>query len=196
MFEYINGKVSATGNGIVVIDINGVGIKLLTTLSLSQRLREGSIAKLFTIISLKNEEMKLYGFSSSEERDLFIKFQSVSGIGPAIALNILSSASLETLYQGILDENVSIFKSIKGIGPKTAKRIILELKGSLAKQGLSGSRFGMSDMRVDAAAALMALGYTQEDSWNAVNKVLQSLTSPSSLDELIRKGLGELQANL
>lgn len=190
MFEYLCGKVVSTEPGRVVLEISGVGFKIYVPQSLSQELREKETVRLFVNISLKNEEAKLYGFSSLEDRQLFDKFQNISGIGPSMALNILSAAPLANIYKAIIQEDHALFKRIKGIGEKTAKRIVLELKGTLQREGLPATIAEKQNQHnTHAIAALLSLGYSQEDAWQALSKAKEQLPANASLEEIIRESL-------
>lgn len=194
MLDYIFGKAVAVGDGSVVLELGGVGIKLAIPVSLSQSLQEGKSVKLFTALSLKNEELRLYGFGSVEERAMFEKLQTVTGVGPATALNVLSRASLASLYQAIVREDLSLFKKIKGVGQKTAQRIVLELKSGMQKEGMPAVSTPFpanSSLQPDAVAALLALGYTYENAYQAVLKAWEKVEDPS-LDKLVREALGHL----
>lgn len=194
MFDYLYGQVVSTSSGSVVLDINGFGLKLSVPIPLSQTLKQKTTAKFFTVLLLKNEEFKLYGFATVEERQMFEKLQTVSGIGPSIALNILSSISISTLYQAILQEDVKLFKSIKGVGQKTAQRIVLELKGSLQKEGLVlPTAPQKTSLQADAIAALVALGYSSEDACQAVTKAWEHADDTWTLDNLIREAFKKFQ---
>lgn len=198
MLDYISGKVVSLTENTAVIDVGGIGFFLQVPKSAREHLSQGEVGKLYSVMSIKNEEPKLYGFVSSSERVMFEKLQSVSGIGPAMAMNIVSSSSLEELYSAILQEDLSLFKKIKGVGVKTAKRIILELKATLEKEGpmemATPTASIPSTVKSDTIAALLSLGHTYEVAWQAVNKAQEKIPQESSgdLELLLKEALAEL----
>lgn len=200
MLDYVCGKIVTVSSGAIVVEIGGVALRLLVPEALSQTSQPGRQAKLFTHLTLKNEELKLYGFASNEERRMFERLLSVSGIGPALALNILSGMSLASLYQAIVREDLALFKHIKGVGQKTAQRIVLELKGSLQKEKLPAVTppFPASgSLQSDAIAALLALGYAPDAAATAVNEAWRKLAANSSdcsLDHLVREALAQVSS--
>ena len=135
----------------------------------------------------------MFGFANGEERILFHKLQSISGVGPAMALNILSGGAPDDLRKAILTENLSYFKKIKGVGPKTAKRIILELKGSISSIPMPASALQVqpTSTRTDAINALMSLGYNQMNAANSIDQIM-SKDPEISLDDLIKTALQEM----
>ena len=192
MFEYLSGKIAATEPGMVVLDVGGVGFKIHVPLSLNQKVRDNDNCKIFVSLSFRNEEFKLYGFITLEERKMFEKLQTVGGIGPATALNILSSSTVAAIYQAIMQEDMAVFKKIKGVGTKTAQRILLELKGKLVHEevpSLPDAAPVARSVQQDAVAALVSLGYPQENAWEAVNKVWKKTPEPPAIAILIRDAL-------
>lgn len=191
MLDYINGKVISSSQGVVVVEAGNIGFRAAVPGSFSQKLTAGEMVRVYVSLSLKNEEVKMYGFASPDDRKMFEKFQTVSGIGPVTALHILSSAPLATIYEAILAENVTLFTKIKGIGMKTAKRIVLELKEKLSKEEFvaSGAPTSTASLQGDAIEALKALGYTQELAWQAVTKAIKSVPENASVDMLVREAL-------
>jgi Holliday junction DNA helicase RuvA len=193
MLEYISGTVVKIDKGIVVLDIQNIGIQLKVPQSTSNALQVNAKAKFFTALSLKNEEIQLYGFSSLEERAMFEKLQTVSGVGPSLSLNILSSLSLPSLYEAIVKEELSVFKGIKGVGTKTAQRIVLELKGSLPKEFSSLAIPNLKiSLQASARDALLALGYSAEQANHVLSEVMNQRPEISSLDQLVREALGKI----
>lgn len=191
MFDYLYGKIAAAEAGIIVIDVAGVGFRVQVPLPFSQKVHEGETLKVFVSLSLRGEEARLFGFASAEDRRLFDKLQTVNGVGPATALNIVSASSADALYQAILQEDITQFRKIKGVGPKTAQRIVLELKGKIAPNELHASVVAKpGNVQADAVAALIALGYPQEVALDAVSKAWKKLDKPA-LDTLIKEALSQ-----
>jgi Holliday junction DNA helicase RuvA len=185
MFEFFRGKLAFSDTNFAVVDINGVGYKLgisfNTTLALP---KIGEEVFLFAYYHITENSQGLYGFISKEEREIFLKLIDISGIGPKVALNVLSGMSVEQIVNAVENEDTNPFKSVSGIGKKTAERLILELKGKLSGIALAEirpksqkSKPVAKSARDDAFAGLIALGYTE----NQVRTVLAKLDE--NLDE-------------
>jgi Holliday junction DNA helicase RuvA len=139
----------------------------------------------------------LYGFAEEEERDMFINLTSVSGIGFNTARLVLSSMSVEEVRHAIANENVTAINKVKGIGPKTAKQIILDLKEKMSKQiteggGQLSGLLSDNPMREDAMSALVALGFVRLNVQKALNKILKEQPNVKTVDELIKLALKQL----
>lgn len=189
MFEYLQGKITLNSDDIVVLDIFGVGFKIYTPSNIKDRLKIGENAKFFISLSVREDSLKLFGFLTLQERDLFEKIQTVSGIGPSMAIHILGAGTPEDFYEAIMQENLSFFKRIKGIGPKMASRIVLELKGNLPKKELEESIPTEKHFQKDAISALMGLGYQEQQAWEAVRKAFSEIPNPDNLEALLYQAL-------
>ena len=151
--------------------------------------------KILTYLHVKEDVMELFGFCSEDERNLFMKLKSVSGIGPKSALNILSGSSASNLINSILSEDVKSLTLLPGLGPKTAKRIILELKEKLVDNSneiSSSNSFDNNQVLNDARNALISLGYKLKDVNDVISNEYKSKVSNDSLEEIIRKILKKL----
>mgnify|MGYP005712430899 FL=1 len=150
--------------------------------------------KILTYLHVKEDVMELFGFCSEDERNLFMNLKSVSGIGPKSALNILSGSRASNLINSILSEDVKSLTLLPGLGPKTAKRIILELKEKLADHSNKVSSSNSIDNQVlnDARNALISLGYKLKDVNDVISNEYKSKVSNDSLEEIIRKILKKL----
>ena len=190
MFEYLRGIVHILQGDAIVIDIQGMGYKIHVPNSTKDILKEGDETEIYVYLSVREDAMKLYGFANRADRDMFEKLLTVSGIGPALSLNILSHASTTELYQAIYEENISFFRRIKGIGPKTASRLVLELKGNLLKLE---TQMPKNSFRNDAINALMGLGYSELDASEAVQKAFQNKGNFKNLEELVIESLAQLR---
>src|SRR5690606_5114552 len=137
MFDYIQGKVVSRQPTHAVIEAGGIGYLLNTTLYSFSRIKEGEHQKIYTWLQVQEDAHRLWGFTTTEERDVFLHLISVSGIGPNSARLILSGMEPEECRQAILTDNELAFRQVKGIGPKTAKRVIMELNDKILKSGAS-----------------------------------------------------------
>ena len=193
MFDYLAGRVISCSSGNLVLDIGGVGFSIRVPLSTEIKLKQDTQAKVVISMVVREDSMKLYGFCTIGERELFEKLHAISGIGPVLALAILSGGTFEALRNAIMLEDLTYFKKIKGVGPKTAKRIILELKGSMPDlHGDEQSPQIATNLQQDAVAALVGLGIQHAHAVEIVEKSLKKLGVQTSLDELIRESLKEL----
>ena len=187
MIEYITGKISELTPASAVIECNGIGYFLNISLTTYSALSQNTATKLFVYESIREDAHVLFGFISRRERDLFLLLISVSGVGPNTARMILSSLSAPELEQVIVSENVNILKSVKGIGAKTAQRIIVDLKDKI-KPGDNTLNISMpqnQEVQDEAVAALVMLGFPQTASMKVVQKLLKE--SPTLKVEAIIK---------
>ncbi len=200
MFYYLSGTVAHIAPFLAVIDCGGVGYACKTTNYTLGTIQKGEQAKLFTYLSVKEDAVDLYGFSTQEELNLFQLLLSVSGVGPKAALSILSSSTPSNLALSIITGDVKTLTAAQGVGKKIAQRIVLELKDKLAKeQGVSfentsplPSAAGTvipEDKAGEAGAALAVLGYSQSE----INKALKGIDMASlTLEEVIKQALARM----
>lgn len=179
MFEYIKGVVTCTLANYVVIEANGVGYKIYTPNP--YKFKEGVETKCYVYNHIREDENVLYGFSTEEERELFLKLISVKGLGPKMAMPILATGSINGIIDAIDRENVLYLKKFPKIGDKVARQIILDLKGKLT----------MSENNIDNSAdelvlALEALGYKTADIKNVIVKVDRTLNIESQIKEALK----------
>ena len=194
MIDYIKGTITELNPAFTVIDNHGIGYMLnisLNTYDVLNRVGQGDSALLYVYEVIREDAHSLYGFATKQERESFLLLISVSGVGPNIARMILSSMSVDELSQAIVGSNVAMFKAVKGVGAKTAQRIIVDLKDKIKPTGDTLLQVkGQADSEVydEALAALVMLGFSQQ----ASNKVLKSLfaKNPSlSVEVAIKQAL-------
>ncbi len=202
MFEYIRGTLVEKKPACVVIDVGGIGYALDIPVSTYETLPETrNPVTLLTHFHVREDVQKLYGFSLEAERDAFRKLIGVAKIGPKVALSILSSVSVRDLAVSVATQDPSRLKAVSGIGPKTAQRLVMELKGKFqaeidvdvieaAPVDTPGDR---RDKHVrgqeDLFAALISLGYSEQQVQRAVARVRQSIKTEAPIEEWIRKAL-------
>lgn len=197
MYAHFDGVVAEKLADSIVLDVNGVGYLLLVSAqTLSMAPSAGGRMKLYATLSVREDAMELFGFASREERTLFLKLLSVSGVGARTALGMLSAMPLRDLSLAIATGDIATLSRAPGIGKKTAQRIALELKDKVEAQELrSGAGQGVSaaapDARREAAAALMALGYTSAEAARAINQVQDQADKTDQLIMLALRLLGE-----
>lgn len=194
MYEYISGKLAELTPTYAVVDAHGVGYMVHTTLNTYTALEGKPEAKLFVEEVIREDAYNLYGFSDAEERALFRLLTSVSGVGANTASVILSSFSVPELQQVIASEDVNSIKKVKGIGLKTAQRLIIDLKDKVtptagtAASGTLPLANNRSEDRSEAITALTMLGYTPADSATLVDKVLAAQPE-LPLNKLVKEAL-------
>lgn len=191
MIGYLNGIVKWQNENKVIINVNGVGYLVETP---GQKIyNPGDEIELFIYTYVREDSLTLYGFQLNEERQLFATLLSVSGIGPRASLNILSSIPYQKFINAILTENIAVLKEVSGIGPKTAQRLILELKNKVkdfaVEVNTEDNRF-INKMDEELNEALTSLGYTVSEINNALNQV--DLIDSDSIEDKIRKVLSYL----
>lgn len=179
MIAYIKGKVIDEFDGGVVLENNGIGYEILCSASAATKLSANKEGAVYTYFQLRDDGIGLYGFDSKAEKAMFIKLISVSGVGPKLGISVLSGMSLSDLATAIATSDVKSLSRIKGLGKKTAERIILELREKISADD-DGSIFA-SDATVstlpedeDAIIALTGLGFTAVDSKKAVKKAREA----------------------
>ncbi|MBL8154790.1 MAG: Holliday junction branch migration protein RuvA [Anaerolineae bacterium] len=187
MIASIQGTVSTTGKDFVVVVTGGIGFKVFVPHSTMDRIDPSEETFLHTTMIVREDSLTLYGFATSSEREVFDILLTVNGVGPKLALAILSSLSLDSLRNAIVSERAEILTRVPGIGNKTAQRILIELKDKL-KFGQDTAPVSMfDDVNTDVIDALVALGYSIVEAQTAV----QSLPSdaPPSVEERVRMAL-------
>lgn len=193
MFDYVNGKIVHKTPTAIVIETNGVGYKIHIPLSTFERITDKEKTKIFTKLLInKDFEVRIYGFSSLEERDLFDLLLSVNGVGPNMALTILSASSVGQFKKSVIANDSKALQSIKGIGKKTAERIILELKESIASivpEQVSSNETQELAIISDAIMALISLGYARTAAEKAVSLASKNLDASEKVETLIKEAL-------
>lgn len=191
MYAYLKGKFVDKSPAQVYIDVNGVGYEVnisVNTYSLIQQLNEG---RLFTWLHIKEDAHTLYGFFEKSEKEMFVQLISVSGIGAATARMMLSSLKSEEVATAIVQGNVRLLESIKGIGKKTAERLVLELKDKMGKLPYEKTNvaFTGNNLEQDALNALTALGISKQQAEQAIQKIILAEPQILHLEDLIKKAL-------
>ncbi|MFK7935592.1 MAG: Holliday junction branch migration protein RuvA [Saprospiraceae bacterium] len=197
MIAYIKGAITFKSPTFILVETGGIGYRVNISLQTYAQIEKLEQVKILTYFHVKEDSQTLYGFAEDAERKLFIHLISVSGIGPSTAQVMLSGMSVDEARAAIVGENVDAFKKVKGIGPKTAKRIILDLKDKIMKDGgdallASATATGSSSaVREEALAALVALGYNKIKVQKTLNKILRQKQF-DKVEDLIREGLKQL----
>lgn len=197
MIRFVNGSLAAAGEGEVIIDTGGIGYAVNVPVSLMSELPElGENLKLFTYLAVREDAMQLFGFLSYDDLTMFKMLIAVNGIGPKAALAILGTMSSEDICFAVMAEDAKSLSRAPGIGSKTAKKLILELKDKLdlagmleGKQGavLENEENSFEGLVSDAVAALVALGFSKTDASKAVHAV--EFTEEITVEEVLKQSL-------
>lgn len=198
MFAYIKGSLEVKTKGYVVIDVNGVGYKIFMSETAIEKIGEiGTVVKVHTYLRVREDDMSLYGFNTNEELRMFELLLSVSGIGAKSAISILSNITPSSFALAVITNDVTKIKGLPGIGPKTAQRIILELKDKIKTQEATEEIAKVQIEKVEennekvqeSISALQVLGYSRKEIEKALEKVDKENLS---VEDMIRKGLSNL----
>ncbi len=196
MISTINGTLRSIGNDRIVVEVGGVGLSVLVNASTSASMSMGAQVLLFTSLVVREDSLTLFGFLTDEERSLFELVQTVSGIGPKVALSILNALSPEDLGRAISSDDVAAIERVPGIGHKGAQRMILELKGKLTHFSTSAPFRGHIPMwRENLIAALISLGFAPKEADLAISELVSLLMNQGrdpkdiSLSELLKDAL-------
>ncbi|MXV51752.1 Holliday junction branch migration protein RuvA [Pedobacter sp. HMF7647] len=191
MYEYLNGKLIFKCPTYVVIDVNGVGYHVNISLNTYSAIGDQELCKLFVWQHVKEDALTLYGFSDEGERRLFLHLINVSGIGPNTARMMLSSITPKEIQMAIVKGDVPLIQRIKGIGPKSAQRIILELQDKLKKEGPDTlTMMPQHDTaREEALSALVMLGFAKNAADKGLDQVMKGSEENLSVEQLIKFAL-------
>jgi len=194
MISSLFGRVRSLSLDRVVIEVGGVGLSVAITPVTSSRLTIGSDAQLFTSLIVREDSLTLYGFFDEESRELFELVQTVSGIGPRVAMSILAVMTPDDLGSAVAQENVAAIERVPGIGRKGAQRMILELKGKISHSPISTIGH-LPVWRDQLSSALISLGFSPKDSDLTISSLVLALQEreedPSTMDmsELLKRAL-------
>ncbi|MFN3532845.1 MAG: Holliday junction branch migration protein RuvA [Candidatus Brocadia sp.] len=192
MLDYIRGQVVAKSPTRLILEVAGIGYLLHIPLSTFEKIPSHGEVTILTQLFIREDQVKLFGFATGEERDLFQLLLSVNGIGPNTAITILSGSTVEDIKDAVVHEDAKALEKIKGVGKKTAERIILELKGSIKEITTSPSGAVAVHQKAlvsDAVMALVSLGYGRSVAENAVSEAIRKLRTIDNVEVLVREAL-------
>ena len=194
MYSYIKGKLIEKNPTYDVIESAGIGYYINISLHTFSKISEDEQCKLFIHFVVREDAQILYGFADEEERKLFRHLISVSGVGSNTARLILSSLKTEEIFDAIVNNKPAVLQSVKGIGGKSAQRIIIDLKDKLDKEGISVENLNISHntQKDEALSGLISLGFSKKISEKALDKILKSGGSSLSVEQLIKNALKTL----
>ncbi len=196
MISFIKGEAVDFGENTVIIDNGGIGYELTVSNTTITRIKSGSpYVCLYSYMAVREDGISLYGFYTKEEKTMFMKLITINGVGPKAAIGILSGIELYELMRAIMSSDIKTLSKIKGVGKKTAERIILELRGEIDAdskellESLPGGEEEMDADTADAISALRSLGFTQGEAMNAVKK---AKPFAKNAEELVARALRNL----
>jgi len=197
MYAHIEGIVAEKDQDSIVLDAGGVGYLLnVSGATLSTAPAVGEKMKLYCVLNVREDAMELYGFYSREEKKMYERLRSVSGVGSKTALQILSALSVRDLSIALVTGDAAALTRVPGIGKKTAQRLVLELKDKVDDEQLTGKTASVSPLpktssaEAEAIAALVSLGYSSSEAAKAVSQVAGQADEPDKLIFLALRGLG------
>jgi len=193
MYHHLSGKLVSKSPAGIVVDVAGVGYELTVPLSTFEKLpAESSDVELLTHLHVREDGMRLFGFVTTEERALFRMLIGVSGIGPMLAMAVLSGTSTETFKQAVISGDSALLKQIRGVGAKTAERMVLELRDPVSRLGVragAGAPTPGDTTAIDAVAALVSLGFSRTKAEEVVASTRRKTGSDVTVEELVREAL-------
>jgi len=191
MIGYLKGKIISSKPTQIILDVNGVGYKVGISINTFEKIVDKEDVSLFIHTHVKEDSISLYGFFTESEKEMFELLISISGIGPKIALGLLSGISVESLKEAIEEGNIARITAVPGIGRKTAERLVLELKSKI--EGISAGEFTtvQPSIKSEAISALTTLGYNVKVAEKVARELLIE-NSNYALEDLIKKALANL----
>ena len=194
MITHIDGILEEKNPAFTIIDVNRIGYLLYITLNTYSELPDKGRVRLLTHFVVREDAQLLYGFSTIEERQMFKELINVSGVGASTAMLVLSSLKPDEVASAIINEDVDMFKKIKGIGSKSAQRIIVDLKDKVSKFEFSIQISGNQDNTIknEALSALMVLGVDKKKAEDVISRIIENAENSLTVEELIKKTLKSL----
>lgn len=194
MITYLKGKLAYKDPTHLVVDVNGIGYEVKISLNTYGQVKDKESILIQTYLHIKEDAHTLFGFYEASERKRFLDLLSINGVGPSTALMILSSLDAQELQAAIVQEDVKTIQSVKGIGGKTAQRIILELKDKMKKEGLLDKSIEIqprfdNTLRNEALSALTTLGIAKAIAEKTIDKILKESEEEIKLEDLIKLAL-------
>jgi holliday junction DNA helicase RuvA len=187
MISFLRGEVIEKSSDSLVLLMGGIGLKVYVPGQVSDQAKVGDVVSLNTHLAVKEDSLTLYGFDLTETRDLFLLLLSVNGVGPRIALNILSTISVDALRRAVVNEQPEVFARVSGVGKKTAQKILIQLQDKITETSGLEKISTLSDVDTDLIAALTSLGYSIVESQSAVQSIPRD--TPPDLETRMRIAL-------
>lgn len=187
MIATLRGEISQIEETALIIEVGGVGLRVFAPAPLRTRLKVGEVAFLFTHLVVREDALTLYGFESQADRDLFNMLLGVDGVGPKVALSVLSSLTLDAVQRAVFADEAEILSRVPGVGKKTAQKIALHLKDKIKPTDALARVAAMADYDSEVLAALTALGYSVVEAQAAIQSLPKD--APKDVEERLRTTL-------
>lgn len=194
MINYLNGKFIEKEPHHAIVDVGGIGYEVRISLNTFGQIKNKEAGILYTHLQIKEDAHVLFGFAEMQEKQRFLDLISINGVGPGTALMVLSSLTPSEIHEAIVTEDVRLIQGVKGVGAKTAQRIILELKDKLKKEDLvekssSATGIASNSLRNEALSALLVLGFPKAQAEKNIDLIIKEKGGGVTLEELIRMAL-------
>ena len=196
MIYQITGKIILKEQDFIVLDLNGFGFKIISSINTINKLSINSTATLLTYLHVREDILDLYGFYSNIEKQIFLLLIGINGIGPKLAISIISNIDPEVFKKNIINSDIEALVAIPGIGTKTAKRIIIELKDKFTNNDDSSPISGNnhSILYSDSLKGLLSLGYKTREVNSVLNNLLKTNDFNGDIEKIIKEALKELNS--
>ena len=191
MIATLRGEVSQIEDNAVVLEVGGVGMRVFVPTPLRTRLKTGEVVLLYTHLVVREDALTLYGFESQADRELFNTLLGVDGVGPKVALSVLSTMTLDAIQRAVFADEADILSRVPGVGKKTAQKMALHLKDKLKPTDALARVAAMSDTDGEVLAALTALGYSVIEAQTAIQAIPKD--TPDDVEERLRMALQYFQ---
>lgn len=191
MIATLRGEITQIEDTALILEVGGVGMRVFAPTPLRTRLKVGEVAFLYTHLVVREDALTLYGFDSQADRDLFNLLLGVDGVGPKVALSVLSTLTLDAVQRAIFAEEADLLSRVPGVGKKTAQKIALHLKDKLKPSDALAHVAAMTDFDSEVLAALTALGYSVVEAQAAIQSLPKD--APTDVEERLRMALGYFQ---
>src|SRR5688572_23396640 len=187
MISTLSGEISQVEENALIVEVGGVGLRVFAPAPLRARVKAGEAVFLFTHLVVREDALTLYGFESQADRDLFNTLLGVDGVGPKVALSVLSSMSIDAIQRAIFADEAELLSKIPGVGKKTAQKMALHLKDKLKPSDTLARVASMADYDSEVLAALTALGYSVIEAQSAIQSLPKD--APKDVEERLRTAL-------
>jgi holliday junction DNA helicase RuvA len=191
MIATLRGEISQIEDNALVLEVGGVGLRVFVPAHLRTRLKTGELVLLYTHLVVREDALTLYGFESQADRELFNTLLGVDGVGPKVALSVLSTMTLDAIQRAVFADEGELLSRVPGVGKKTAQKMALHLKDKLKPTDALSRVAAMSDTDAEVLAALTALGYSVIEAQTAIQAIPKD--APDDVEERLRQALGYFQ---
>jgi len=191
MIATLRGEISQIEDNAIVLEVGGVGLRVFVPATLRTKLKAGEAVFLYTHLVVREDALTLYGFESQADRELFIILLGVDGVGPKVALSVLSTMTLDAVQRAVFADEAELLSRVPGVGKKTAQKMALHLKDKLKPTDALAKVAAMSDKDSEVLAALTALGYSVVEAQAAIQSIAKD--APDNVEERLRLALQYFQ---